>query len=360
MAVVDTSSDRDRTHVKAATLHQLPFPESRQLCQLLERKGDRLHTIDDSDCLPGQPLVSLDHESVIGHINLEFTTPLLNQFAPYLWLIATPASSHISSLHDQLVRGRNILITEDPELHLVWFSNRITLKPIPPYLLSYAWWAHYFCSNKGLTAQEVERRSSSYVALLGYLRSYYYLVRHESDFRILTDQHLVPDGITFSDFMLFIACFSNITDHEVSRRYTYGELRLTRLNFWAKPILRRWKFRKAIWQYGDHFARYYAPLLFIFGVLSVVADAMQVGLAARPRWHVYASASAWFSVVLLFVVLVVLLLLASIFALMAGREMIYAIKQQLKGRHGHHGGHQHAPTHGKLPLDEEANGKCSG
>lgn len=337
--------------------HRVPFPEQRQLCQLLERKGNDISTTNGTDCLPSQPLVTLGDASVIEHIDHEFRTPLLNEFSPYLWLVATPSGSHVSSLHNQIVRGRHIVTAEDPELHLVWINNRITLKPIPSYLFSHAWWAHYFFPDKVLLPEEAERRHSIYLAVLGYLRSYYYLVRHESDFRILTDSHLIPEGITFSAFMHFIACFGQVTDHQVSPRYAYGELRLTRLNFWAKIILRRWQFRKAVWQYGDYFARYYAPLLFVFGVLSVVADAMQVGLQARPRWAAYASASAWFSVIVLCVVVLVLVLLGLVFILMAGRETIYAVGKQLKGRDEDHGGHQHAPKHGKIPLDEEAGSK---
>ena len=41
--------------------HRVPFPEKRQLCELLERKGNDISTTDGSNCLPGQPLVPLNH-----------------------------------------------------------------------------------------------------------------------------------------------------------------------------------------------------------------------------------------------------------------------------------------------------------
>ncbi|KAI9742515.1 MAG: hypothetical protein M1835_003060, partial [Candelina submexicana] len=61
----------------------------------------------------------------------EFLTADLDKLAPYLWLIATQSSQHISPLHEQVLKGRQIVITEKPELHLVWTDGRIFIKPIP-------------------------------------------------------------------------------------------------------------------------------------------------------------------------------------------------------------------------------------
>lgn len=75
---------------------------------------------------------------------------------------------------------------------------------------------------------------------------------------------LVPPDLKLETWMAFVKDFRYVEDWQVSGRDHYGDLRLTRLNFWAKPILRRWHFRKATWQYAEHFARYLAHLLFIF------------------------------------------------------------------------------------------------
>ncbi|KAJ5976547.1 hypothetical protein N7481_010254 [Penicillium waksmanii] len=75
-------------------------------------------------------------------------------------------------------------------------------------------------------------------AALGYLRTYFYLIQYESDLRIAQDPalFLVPTEVTWRRFCQFTDNFKDITDNEVSGRYHYGEIRLTRLNYYA-PVL---------------------------------------------------------------------------------------------------------------------------
>jgi hypothetical protein len=79
----------------------------------------------------------------------------------------------------------------------------------------------------------------------------------------------------------------------VSGRCYFGELRLTRLNFYAPLLLRKFHFEQVHGQYGDYFARLYGPVLFVFAVVSTILNSMQVALAADqslavhwiPVWH---------------------------------------------------------------------------
>jgi hypothetical protein len=64
----------------------------------------------------------------------------LETIAPYLWIMSTQSSANINPLHRQRVKGSEIIITEEPRLHLVWSHNRIFLKPLPRYLLSFTFW----------------------------------------------------------------------------------------------------------------------------------------------------------------------------------------------------------------------------
>lgn len=92
--------------------------------------------------LPNHPHILLDDPLLLEeHLVNEFRTEYLDRFSPHLWLVATQSHSHISSLTHQLVRRRNIIISEDPRLHLLWYHDCIYLKPLPPYLLSHAFWA---------------------------------------------------------------------------------------------------------------------------------------------------------------------------------------------------------------------------
>lgn len=299
-------------------------------------------------------------------------TPRLDKMFPYLWLVATQSSSHISALHEQGVRGREVILAENPELHLVWADNRIFIKPLPPYLLSHAFWQVYLTPMPtpapaaaktpllipGSTTQEDQEdvlRSA-----LGFMRTYYYLIRHESDFRLAQDLHLLPasttrrqpsssspasaasatapmspEPLTFAAFVAFISHFSpdaagpakpvSVTDEVVSPRYRFGQLRLTRLNLWAKPALGQWKFHKLSWQYAETFAKLYPPLLFAFALISIVLSAFQVGAQAAPQWDTFAAVAAWFAVAALAVIGVIGMIMLSLLVFMVARELIFAM-----------------------------------
>ena len=84
----------------------------------------------------------------------------------------------------------------------------------------------------------------------------------------------------------------------MSERYYYGELRLTRLNLYAKFIIGKFHYERVHGQYGAFFARYYGPLLFIFGILSIILSAVQVELGVETltnaQWQSFWYASRWF------------------------------------------------------------------
>lgn len=171
-------------------------------------------------------------------------------------------------------------------------------------------------------------------AALGFLRSYLYLIQHKSDFILATDEklRLIPKKISHSDFVNFIMAFDKIEDIDVAPRYHFGELRLSRLNFWTRIFLRRFTYHKVHGQYGAHFAQFYGPMLFSFGVLSVALAAMQVALAAQQPtpsempWTAFVNVSRGFSISALTCVALVVLLLSSTLFSMGLRETAFALK----------------------------------
>ncbi|TKA61445.1 hypothetical protein B0A49_11800 [Cryomyces minteri] len=118
---------------------------------------------------------------------------------------------------------------EDPGLHLVWRHDCIFIKPVPRYLLSYVFWDQFLVGRP--TTLQADKEGIVAVAL-GFLRSYFYLIQYESDFRTAQREELqlMPKGVTWEQFCSFSERLSAVSDDEVSERYQYGELRLTRLN----------------------------------------------------------------------------------------------------------------------------------
>ena len=144
---------------------------------------------------------------------------------------------------------------------------------------------------------------------------------------------LIPLDVTWEEFSAFVDQISSIADEEVSARYGgYGELRLTRLNFYGKFILRKWHFLKVHGQYGAYFARFYAPILFFFSVLSLLLNAMQVemsveGVISTP-WAAFWNTSRWFSVLAIVFILLVCIGLALLLLAKLANEWVFAIRDR--------------------------------
>jgi len=278
-----------------------PFSKENQLCDELDAAYDnRSSKVSQITAfLPGQPCIRItDQVRMNDFLTAELWAQDLEMMAHQLWVMTTPSSANINSLHRQKVKGREIVVSEDPRLHLVWIHDRIFIKPIPTYLMSHAFW-DVFLSDETSTLKV--QGQSIRMAALGYLRTYTYLIRHQSDFLIAQRDslRLVPQHIDWAQFCHFLSDISKVDDVDVSGRYQYGELRLTRLNFYAKFFLRKFYYQQVHGQYGDYFARLYGPILFTVAMASTILNAMQVELAAeqildRPSVSL-GSLSSWVS-----------------------------------------------------------------
>ncbi|KAI1131403.1 hypothetical protein F5Y10DRAFT_66296 [Nemania abortiva] len=304
-----------------------PFPKNDQLnedsiADLATRHGIR-NTAEEWD----------------GCFASDLQTGILDEIYPYLWLVARKSGAHINPLHQQLVKQRNIVVTEDPKLHLVWYYGTIYLKPLPDYLFNYAIWQTH------ISLQPAHTRYDKYRAALGFLRSYGFLIRHESDFIIAQRANLLPQYISFQGFQKFIQSFRFVNDDDVSHRYRYGQFRLTRLN-WAVRIIciiriiypvhpkepLPWNYHEELWQTSQYIQHYTAPLVFIFAILTLILSSMQVALAALAdnAWDTFARVSWGFSVAtIIFAVVCIALTLISVFVLLTLQGQ-FALKMKWK------------------------------
>ncbi len=297
---------------------------------------------DPFPSLPGHPWVPLqDAERLRSFLYRELWAVDLERMATHLWIMSTQSSTNISPLHQQRVKGREILVTEDPRLHLVWIHDRIFIKPLPQYLMSHLFWSEFLSSGKSIlggNAQEQETYTRIQMSALGILRSYYHLIQHESDFQIACENgRLLPSSISWPDFCAFSEAFPQICDDAVSERYHYGELRLTRLNLYAKVLLGKFQYERIHGQYAAFFARFYGPLLFIFGILSIVLSAMQVELGVETlltatQWQPFWHTCRYFAIVTLACIALLTLGLASTLLGMIIDEWIFALRERRKKR----------------------------
>ncbi|KAI0380722.1 hypothetical protein F5Y04DRAFT_90677 [Hypomontagnella monticulosa] len=171
--------------------------------------------------------------------------------------------------------SREIFITENPELHLVWSKNRMFLKPIPLYLLDPDFWAAHIIHDRKLAD-----------CARGFLFSYTALIMYQSDFRLAMEKGLLPLDLTWEAWKdLSKEILQNHCYASINPRYWYGELRLSRLNKVYRLrkgfILRGYSKIMSHSVYGDLIADNFATLAGILGYVVIVLTAMQVGLGVE-------------------------------------------------------------------------------
>lgn len=303
-----------------------------------------------SGTIPGHPSLPLQPSRVLSFLRQELDTPIINDLHPYLPFVARKSASHIDPLHFQLIKGRRILVTEDPALHLVWWNDIIFLKPIPVYLGNWAFWERWMCvsidknNNNDPADKDKEvgwpAKWCPVRAATGFLRTYAYLIRHPSDFRIALDCRLIPADIEYTAFSQFIDCFSELPDSLVSPRYEYGQLRLTRLNL-AVHLLRpgsakgAWNYQEVYWQTGQYLNSFAGPLLFVFGSVAAMLSAMQVVISIpdpgvvmdESGWRAFRQASWGTSVVVIVLVLLIWVALLGGVGCLLLAQLTFSIRQ---------------------------------
>lgn len=285
------------------------------------------------ESLPSHPLIQLsDSVGVLSCLEKSCVSADLEAAASSLWILSTQSGANISPLHHQRVKGRQIVITEDPGLHLVWIHNRIFLKPIPRYLLSFPFWERFLSEVPNVPpTQDQIRLQRIRQAALGFLRSYSHLITSETDFILATDPslRLLPDNVDWHQACRFLASLITVPDDAVSQRYHYGELRLTRLNFYAPFLFHRFSYVYLRGQYSDYFGQFYGTILFAFAVITTFLNALQLGVGVEQihaQWAAFRRVSRWVSVIALVGTTILTIGLLGLWLGMYASEWLFALR----------------------------------
>ncbi|KAE8336173.1 hypothetical protein BDV24DRAFT_178668 [Aspergillus arachidicola] len=277
--------------MNASTAFQVPFLPSQaldkqQLKPIFESKNSNISDQPTDpkaiSYLPGEPSIGLEETTVNDYLSRELKTYLLDELYGHLWLAGRRSGRSIDALHAQRLKGRSVVPTEDPSLHLIWRRNQIYIKPIPVCLFNYRFWDIYLRPTKNNNHQTSSTLDPSIA--MGFLRSYAFLTPHRLDFILAKESHLIPENIDWIAWSRFIHKFRELSDEQVAQRYHYGQLRLSRLN-WAVRIVRPqhantlWFYHLPHWSITSYLSQATVPLLFIFASVSVVLSAMQVVLS---------------------------------------------------------------------------------
>ncbi|KAF6836916.1 hypothetical protein CMUS01_05230 [Colletotrichum musicola] len=221
--------------------------------------------------------------SILRCVNTELDLERLSYLQDHLWMAGRPMPPR--PLHHQQTLGRDIRITKRMDMHLVWATSAILVKPVPRFLLDPRFWRSYICCKDACCRRSACECRQRWRRTFGFLFSYAALVSHESDFRIAQEHRLFPpevSGRSWRTLVKELLDAENVYAH-VDPRFYYGELRLSRLN--------KGQYSSFL---EDNFAAIATWTLYV----AVVLAAMQVGLATEALGEslAFQAASCGFTV----------------------------------------------------------------
>lgn len=259
--------------------------------------GDEVQVPTVISHIPGEPVLRSDPKTVKAFLETELSTPLLDQLHKHLWFFARASGRHVDPLHCQRMWGREIVTVEDAKLHLVWTPDVIYLKPVPECLFNYDFWLFVLAKRDQLSLHERVSwtwtdRTSEYTSedlrfqATGFLRSYALLIQHRVDFEMAKKNCLISEDISWASWAIFISYFRDIEDQRVSKRYQFGQLRLSRLHwavFFMQPEAAQYSMFYVLpyFSISSFVSGMFAPFAFLFASITVVLTSMQLLLTSN-------------------------------------------------------------------------------
>ncbi|OIW22729.1 hypothetical protein CONLIGDRAFT_637993 [Coniochaeta ligniaria NRRL 30616] len=197
-------------------------------------------------------------------------------------------------LHFHVAIGRDIVLADRMDLHLLWTNEgRLFVKPVPRFLLDPAFCqSNLQCPNTCPCDTPADTcRSNPRKVALGFLYTYSCLISSETDFHIANEKRLLPrrdddTPIDWSDWKTLARELLRMHERDphgaVHPRFLRAELRLSRINTIHRFTVLPPRFDPYVrgrQNYGSFFRDNLAWMAVATVFVALVLTAMQVGLA---------------------------------------------------------------------------------
>ncbi|KAK4149430.1 hypothetical protein C8A00DRAFT_46965 [Chaetomidium leptoderma] len=243
---------------------------------------------------PGKRAVGDPAEDTPAFLRRELSLGGLAGLLKHLWFAG--AERPAMPLHSHVAMGREIVVFDRMDMHLLWTNEgRLFVKPVPRFLLSLEFCQTNLQCPDGCTCRDPPANACRGVprrVALGFLYTYACLISSETDFHIANEKRLLPPR-------------ELLRMHEndpgaVHPRFLRAELRLSRINtisrFTSLPLFN--PYVRGRHNYGSLFRDNLAWMATTTVFVAVVLTAMQVGLATErlQRDATFQQASYGFTV----------------------------------------------------------------
>ena len=277
----------------------------------------------------------------MSYFAYEVDVSQLNKIDKHLWLAGLERPTR--ALHQQIFLGREIIVTEQADYHMLWEGSHIFIKPLPDFILCHNMWKDYICTKRELFEEAC-----------GFLLSYIWLISRKSDLCIAHERGLISRSISWEQWVSFASAVMKKVDYQtlanINIRYRRGELRISRINWIYRlcsqtrtPTIFFRGFMYGYRDYGSFVERNFAWLASATIYTVLVLTAMQVGLATDRLGHsaAFQRASYGFTVFSIISPLIAVMALFTLVLILIIFNLRYALKAKKTWDHSAIGNFKH-------------------
>lgn len=272
--------DKSNNQVAPAA-HKPPFPPTSSLIA----QSDLVLPAVFNDLSPLsrelRPLRTSHRNEVNRFLRASFDLSRFHAIRKMLWLIAVHGAPR--SLYYQRFLRREIVISEQLDLHLVWAKSRIFITPLPDFLLNHEFWETHISCDPQL------HRAACWL-----LYSYCGLIRYNHDLQVAQDNRLVNGHLDYRAWTEFSrAILPNLNPEDsntMDTRFKYGELRLNRLDTIYRYSPQKLSVANFLQGFPHALTESYVPYMdqynnavSAFGAFVIVLSAFNLSLSARKN-----------------------------------------------------------------------------
>lgn len=238
----------------------------------------------------GKRQVADPEHDISAFLHNELSLGRLDEMLQHLWLAGSKQAP--KQLHAQVAMGREIVVVDRMDLHLVLdYDRRIFLKPIPRFLLDSEFWQNNLECPYGCMCPDppaASCRANLRKVALGFLYTYVCLISSETDFFLAREKRLLPrramdSTVEWAEWKTMAReLLREHSPESVHPRFLRAELRLS----WIDWINRFTRFPSSEYIDGyNNYTSFYRENFRVMTALTVflalVLSAMQVGLSTE-------------------------------------------------------------------------------
>lgn len=238
----------------------------------------------------GKRQVADPEDDISAFLHNELSLGRLDEMLQHLWLAG--AKQAPKQLHAQVAVGREIVVVDQMDLHLVLdYDRRIFLKPIPRFLLDSQFWQSNLECPYGcmcLDPPAASCRGNLRRVALGFLYTYVCLISSETDFFLANEKRLLPrkamdSTMEWSEWKT--TARELLREHRpenVHPRFLRAELRLSWID-WINRFTRSpsFEYLRGYSNYTSFYRDNFRVMTALTVFLALVLSAMQVGLSTE-------------------------------------------------------------------------------